>query len=84
MDGGAWWATVHGVTKSLTQLSGFTSSKSQQDRWLCSHLPMMKPEPKTVIIVSLDTGSTPKPQGVSCCMWSLCLDINREGYLPKA
>ena len=25
MDGGAWWATVHGVTKSQTQLSNFTS-----------------------------------------------------------
>ena len=25
MDGGAWWATVHGVTKSQTQLSDFTS-----------------------------------------------------------
>ena len=24
MDGGAWWATVHGVTKSQTQLSYFT------------------------------------------------------------
>ena len=24
MDGGAWWATVHGVAKSLTQLSDFT------------------------------------------------------------
>ena len=23
MDGGAWWATVHGVTKSWTQLSDF-------------------------------------------------------------
>ena len=23
MDGGAWWATVHGVTKSGTQLSDF-------------------------------------------------------------
>ena len=26
MDGGAWWATVHGVTKSKTQLSDFTHS----------------------------------------------------------
>ena len=26
MDGGAWWATVHGVTKSWTQLSDFTHS----------------------------------------------------------
>ena len=23
MDGGAWWATVHGVAKSLTRLSDF-------------------------------------------------------------
>ena len=25
MDGGAWWATVHGVEKSWTRLSDFTS-----------------------------------------------------------
>ena len=24
MDGGAWWATVHGVTKNRTRLSDFT------------------------------------------------------------
>ena len=24
MDGGTWWATVHGVTKSRIQLSDFT------------------------------------------------------------
>ena len=24
MDGGAWWAAVHGVTKSWAQLSDFT------------------------------------------------------------
>ena len=24
MDGGAWWAAVHGVTKSRTQMSDFT------------------------------------------------------------
>ena len=24
MDGGAWWAAIHGVTKSRTQLSHFT------------------------------------------------------------
>ena len=24
MDGGAWWATVHGVMKSQTRLSDFT------------------------------------------------------------
>ena len=26
MDGGAWWATVHGVTKSQTRLSDFASN----------------------------------------------------------
>ena len=26
MDGGAWWATVHGVTKSRTRLSDFTTT----------------------------------------------------------
>ena len=25
MDGGAWWATVHGFSKSQTRLSDFTS-----------------------------------------------------------
>ena len=24
MDGGAWWATVHGIAKSWTRLSDFT------------------------------------------------------------
>ena len=27
MDGGAWWATVHGVAKSQTRLSNFTFTK---------------------------------------------------------
>ena len=30
MDGGAWWATVHGVAKSWTQLSHFTSHGYQK------------------------------------------------------
>ena len=28
MDGGAWWATVHGVAKSWTRLSDFTHSQN--------------------------------------------------------
>ena len=27
MDGGAWWATVRGDTKSWTRLSGFTGAQ---------------------------------------------------------
>ena len=29
MDGGAWWATVHGVAESRTRLSDFTHSLAQ-------------------------------------------------------
>ena len=29
MDGGAWWAAVHGVAKSWTRLSGFTFFRFQ-------------------------------------------------------
>ena len=40
MDGGAWWATVHVVTKSWTQLSDFTTSRqmfSEHDIIRCDH-----------------------------------------------
>ena len=30
MEGGAWWATVHGVAKSRTRLSNFTFHLSQR------------------------------------------------------
>ena len=39
MDGGAWWATVHGVAKSRTRLSDFTFTftfKVQEPGWLMS------------------------------------------------
>ena len=29
MDRGAWWATVHGVAKSQTQLSDISSNKAK-------------------------------------------------------
>ena len=29
MDGGAWWATVHGVTKGQTRLSNFTFKRKE-------------------------------------------------------
>ena len=30
MGGGAWWATIHGVAKSRTQLSNFTFTSQVQ------------------------------------------------------
>ena len=38
MDGGAWWATVHGVAKSQTRLSDFTltfNNRAQHRWWGC-------------------------------------------------
>ena len=32
MDGEAWWATVHGVAKSRTRLSDFTSLTEGKDQ----------------------------------------------------
>ena len=39
MDGGAWWATVHGVAKSRTRLSDFTSLL----HWQVGSLPLAAP-----------------------------------------
>ena len=33
MDGGAWWATVHGVTQSWTPLSDFTPLQNPCSRY---------------------------------------------------
>ena len=37
MDGGAWWATVHGVAKSRTQLSDFTFHFHALEKEMASH-----------------------------------------------
>ena len=33
MDGGAWWAAVHGVAKSRTRLSDFTTYMDMYKSW---------------------------------------------------
>ena len=42
MDGGAWWATVHGVAKSWTWLSDFNSLRPQSSliEWLYFNKPL--------------------------------------------
>ena len=44
MDGGAWRATVHGVTKSKTQLSDFTTLMAESEEELKSLLMKVKEE----------------------------------------
>ena len=38
IDRGAWWATVHGVTKSQTQLSDISSNKAKLIRRVVFHI----------------------------------------------
>ena len=37
MDGGAWWAAVHGVTKSWTPLSNFTFHFHALEKEMATH-----------------------------------------------
>ena len=32
MDGGAWWATVHGIAKGQTRLSDFTFTFTEEEK----------------------------------------------------
>ena len=42
MDGGSWWATVHGVKKSQTLLSEFTTSRYIIERALSHFFPLSR------------------------------------------
>ena len=37
MDGGAWWAAVHGVTKSWTRLSNFSFHFHALEKEMATH-----------------------------------------------
>ena len=37
MDGGTWWAAVHGVAESRTQLSDFTSHFHALEKEMATH-----------------------------------------------
>ena len=59
MDGGAWWAAVHGVTKSRTRLSDFTFTfpfMHWRRKW--------QPTPVFLPGESQGRGSL-----VGCCLW---------------
>ena len=55
MDGGAWWAAVHGVAKSRTRLSDFTFMPWRR-KW--------QPTPVFFPGESQGRGSL-----VGCCLW---------------
>ena len=52
IDGGAWWATVHGVTKSCTRLRNFTSLLSTYNYFRMSNFVSVN-IPKSSLTISL-------------------------------
>ena len=65
MDGGAWWAAVHGVAKSQTRLSDFT---------LTSHFHALEKEMATHSSV-LAGESQGRGSLVVCCLWD-CTELD--------
>ena len=59
MDGGAWWAAVHGVTKSQTELSDFPFT---------FHFHTVEKEMATTPVF-LPGESQGRGSLVGCCLW---------------
>ena len=59
MDGGAWWAAVHGVARSRTRLSDVTFS-------FHSHALEMEWQPTSVFLPGESQGLGSL---VGCCLW---------------
>ena len=61
MDGGAWWASVHGVAKSQTRLSDFTFT---------FHFHALGKEMAThSSVLAWRTPGTGEPGGGACHLW---------------
>ena len=66
MDGGAWWAAVHGVAKSRTQLNGFSFT---------FHFPALEKEMAThSSVLAWRTPGTGEPDGL------LSMELHRVGH----
>ena len=59
MDGGAWWAVVHGVTKSQTRLSDFT--------FIFTFMHWRKKWQHTPVFLPGESQGWGSPLG--CCLW---------------
>ena len=66
MDGGAWWAAVHGVAKSRTRLNGFSFT---------FHFPALEKEMAThSSVLAWRTPGTGEPDGL------LSMGLHRVGH----
>ena len=61
MDGGAWWAAVHGVTKSRARLSDFTFT---------FNFHALEKEMATIPVI-FPGESQGRQSLVGCCLWGL-------------
>ena len=86
MDGGAWWAAVHGVAKSRTRLSDFTftfhfhalEKEMALPNWrLCGPASVSKLKQLYLAVKVWATWphhSSKEPYHISCGRWALCID----------
>ena len=63
MDGGAWWAAVHGVAKSRTRLKQLSSSSSSVQRLLVPRGFMLKASNEYACVLAGLNASLTKPGG---------------------
>ena len=74
MDGGAWWAAVHGVAKSQTRLNNFTFT---------FHLHALEKE--MVTHSSVLAWRIPGTRSlVGCCLWGRTESDTAEACIVKA
>ena len=66
MDGGAWWAAVHGVTKSQTERLNFHFSLSTFMHW------RRKWQPTPVFLPGESQG---RGSLLGCCLWG-CTELD--------
>ena len=81
MDGGAWWATAHGVTKSRTQLSDFTFTFFHFLITInMQHLPFWKnedfPHPFSKLFFSFTLNVVFLKRASKCCPKGIKVGIN--------
>ena len=82
MDGGSWWATVHGVAKSQMRLSDFTFFTFFL--WEAKTLETMWCGPKQNETLVFFRKSGPMKAGILAAMAKLgCLPGHEHGHIPE-
>ena len=81
MDRGAWWATVHGVTKSRARLSNWTAAAAAESRQSC---PTLRPRRRQPARLPRPWDSPGKNTGGGCHFRLQCMQVKSEGEVTQS